>query len=126
VTRLNLNVDVKRVVSKVDDEFVNAIVYFGSNPQWSEGDEERCNCLGECFPSVNLSRSGANPNCWLRLDMLSDHNHHAPPFQDETEMEGYIQRVTDAVSAAVESWESSTCSCNHSVDEDGEESNDGV
>jgi hypothetical protein len=112
VSSLELNVDVKKVIATQDEKFKTGMVYFNSDPTWSEDDEARCSCVGECLPSVNLSRSGSNPNCWMRLDSLSNHNHHAPAFESEGEMEYYTQRVTDSITAAVHSWENSSCDSN--------------
>jgi hypothetical protein len=106
---VDLQVDVKRIIGNGDGQFKNGIVCFISATTWSKADDERCTCYGDCFPLVNLSRSGANPECWVRLDLLSQHNHHAPTFHQESDMEEYIQRVTDAVTAAVESWEAAPC-----------------
>lgn len=34
--------------------------------------------LPEDVEKVNLSRHGLNPNCWFRLDRVSDHDSHSP------------------------------------------------
>jgi len=51
---------------------------------------------------VNLSRQGHNPNCDMRMDKLDAHNHHAPTFSSQGNMESYISRVMDRVTVVVQ------------------------
>lgn len=58
--------------------------------------------LIDTVPRVNLSRQGGNPNCNMRLDSLELHDHHAPTFSSQKDMEDYIERVMKHVGVIVE------------------------
>ena len=45
--------------------------------------------------TINLSRKGNNPSCEFRLSDLSNHDGHTPAWQNEQDMEAYIERVVN-------------------------------
>ena len=47
------------------------------------------------FPpgTVNLSRSGENPDCWLGLEELWRHDGHAPGFEGREQACEYMERI---------------------------------
>ena len=53
-------------------------------------------------PRVNLSRSGTNPACNMRLDSLDQHTNHAPTFTDQSEFILYQSRVRAEIKDATD------------------------
>jgi len=43
--------------------------------------------------TINLSRNKTNPDCEFTLANLQDHNSHSPGWNNEADMELYVQRV---------------------------------
>ena len=59
------------------------------------------------FPlgTVNLSRSGENPDCWYGLEELWRHDGHAPGFDSFSSVHKYVGRVCISVVDLVASGE---------------------
>jgi len=54
----------------------------------------------EILPIISLAR---NPDhCYFRIDLLQEHDHHAPPYQSKEDVDGYIQRVIGDIEIALE------------------------
>ncbi len=64
--------------------------------------------LDETCPTVNLSRTGENPNCNFRIDNLQGHAKHTPPWTAEQmengEQQTWMDRVQKDVNDAVKSY----------------------
>jgi hypothetical protein len=54
----------------------------------------------EILPLVSLARKP--DHCYFRIDLLQEHDHHAPPYQSKEDVDGYIQRVITDIGVALE------------------------
>jgi hypothetical protein len=89
-----LNIVVHRQVHRNEaGDFQDALAYF--EPQFSTAAPDDA-------PTVNLSRSGHNPECEYTVTNLFQHYKHSPTWEDEEAMETYIKRVLADVQKIVE------------------------
>ena len=109
---VNVDVQVNRKVNTTEEGiFLSGHVYFNSTIATSMAldiekflvsvDSANATLIGG-NARVNLSRSGHNPNCDMRIDSLDAHDHHAPQFSSHGDMENYISRVMDRVTEVVQ------------------------
>lgn len=49
----------------------------------------------EKLPEVSLSRK--HGNCHFRVDLMENHDQHAPPWSDADQMKAYIERVFNEI-----------------------------
>ena len=115
---VNVDVQVNRKVKTTEDgSFLSGQVYFSSTISMSVSDQKGVSTYpisAEVFGNlleekkltdatrVNLSRAGTNPNCNMRIDSLDAHDHHAPTFSFQGDMEDYINRVMTRVNFVVD------------------------
>ena len=109
---VNVDVQVNKAVHTTEEgSFLSAQVYFNSTiatsmvldiEQFMESVDAANAILIGGNARVNLSRQGHNPNCDMRMDKLDAHNHHAPTFSSQGDMENYISRVMDRVTEVVQ------------------------
>jgi len=109
---VNVDVQVNRNVSTTQDgSFLSGQAYFISSIEtkpFLHVKEKFLDALsvdldGNPFDGlrVNLSRNGTKSACNMRIDSLAAHDHHAPTFSSESDMENYITRVMDRVTEVV-------------------------
>ena len=129
---INVDVQVNRQVKTCEDgSFLSGRVYFTSRFSLSVPTDAKCSTAKEDYCEqpigteplpisaevfgglldshlftesirVNLSRTGTNPNCNMRIDSLDAHDHHAPMFSSQGDMEDYISRIMSRVAEVVE------------------------
>jgi len=108
---VNVDVQVNRKVNTTEDgSFLSGQVYFTSSISTGLGIKLSAEVFGSLLEKkqladatkVNLSRTGTNPNCNMRIERLDAHDHHAPTFSYQNDMEGYITRVMERVNFVVD------------------------
>ena len=94
---LDINVDINQDVNQNDKgEFVNGKVTFLGTIKMTDGSavpEALTIALYEDGYAINLSRLGTNTKCNMALNFLHYHDHHAPQFYNEEDMQEYLHRV---------------------------------
>ena len=109
---LKVGVEVnKSTQSSPAGEFVGGSVLFASTVTLATEGEEFAPAPGvllELFPTINLSRLGQNIMCNFRLDQLAGHDHHAPAFVTESDLQFYLDRVMKDLGEATSKAEAVT------------------